>query len=99
MSRSCRKCFSMDEGCQEEAQKKGREEGEVDEGSEEREMRQEIAQEAVAGIEEKASTQDGAKETAQRTAGERVKQNNWDCSQIENEEEEETGRREGDGTG
>ena len=60
-------------------------------------MRQEIAQEAVAGIEEKASTQDGAKETAQRTAGERVKQKNLDCSQIENEEEE-TGRREGDGT-
>ena len=40
-------------------------------------MRQEIAQEAVAGIEEKASTQDGAKETAQRTAGERVKQKIW----------------------
>ena len=67
---------------------KGREEGKVDEGSGEREMRQEIAQEVVAGIKEKASAQDDAKATAQRTAGQRVKQN-WDCSKVGNEEEEE----------
>ena len=42
----------------------------------------------VAGIHEKASAHDDAKATACRTAGQSVKQN-WDCSQIENEEEEE----------
>ena len=79
----------MEEGCQAEAQKeKGREEVELDEGSEEREIRSEIAQEAVAGIKEKASAHDDAKATAQRAAGQSVEQN-WDCSQIENEEEEE----------
>ena len=52
-----------------------------------------IAQEVVAGIKKKASAQD-AKATAQRTAGQRVKQN-WDCSQIENEEEEEEEERMG----
>ena len=62
---------------------KGREEGEAGEGS-----RQEIAQEVVAGIKEKASAQDDTKATAQRTSGQRVKQS-WDCSQIDNEEEEE----------
>ena len=67
---------------------KDREEGEADEGNEERENGQEIAQEVVVGIKEKASAPDDAKATAQRTAGQRVKQN-WDCSQIENEEEEE----------
>ena len=67
---------------------KGREEGDVDENSEERQIRNEIAQEVVAGIKEKASAHDDAKATAQRTAGQRVKQN-WDCSHIENEEEEE----------
>ena len=40
----------------------------------------------VVGINEKASVHNGAKATAQRTAGQSVKQN-WDCSQIENEEE------------
>ena len=41
----------------------------------------------VAGIKEKASAHD-AEVTAQRTAGQSVKQN-WVCSQVENEEEEE----------
>ena len=53
-----------------------------------------IAQEVVAGIKKKASAQDDAKATAQRTAGQRVKQN-WHCSQIENEEEEEEEERMG----
>ena len=39
-------------------------------------------------IKEKASAQEDAKATAQRKAGQSVKQH-WDCSQIENEEEEE----------
>ena len=42
----------------------------------------------LAGIKEKERARDDAKATAQRTAVQRVKQN-WDCSQIENEEEEE----------
>ena len=54
---------------------KGREEGEADEGSEERKIGHEIAQEVVAGIKEKASAHDDAKATAQRTAGQGVKQN------------------------
>ena len=69
-------------------EEKGREEGEVDEGSGERKIRLAIAQEVVAGIKEKAGAHDDAKATAQGTAGQSVKPN-WDCSQIENEEEEE----------
>ena len=42
----------------------------------------------VASIKEEASAQEDAKSTAQRTVGQKVKQN-WDCSQIENEEDEE----------
>ena len=56
--------------------------------SEEREIRNEIAQEVVAGIKEKARAHDGAKAIANRAAWQSVKQN-WDCSQIESEEEEE----------
>ena len=65
---------------------KGREEGELDEDSEERKNWNEIAQEVVAGIKEKASAHDDAKATAKRTAGRSVKQN-WDCSQIEKEDQ------------
>ena len=67
---------------------KGREEKEEEEDSRERRIRSEIAQEVVAGIKEKASAHEDAKSTAQRAAGQGVKQN-WDCSQIETEEEEE----------
>ena len=49
-------------------------------------IRSEVAQGVVAGIKEKASALDGDKETTQRTVGQRVMRN-WDCSQIENEEE------------
>ena len=73
---------------------KGTNEGEVHEDSGERSVRNDIAQEVVAGIKERASALDDAKATAQRTAGQRVKQT-CDCSQIENEEEEESWR-EGD---
>ena len=41
----------------------------------------------VAGVKKEASGHEDAKPTAQRTVGQSVKQN-WDCSQIENEEEE-----------
>ena len=66
---------------------RGREEGEVDEDSEERKDTNEIALEVVAGIKEKASVHVDAKATAQGTSGQTVKQH-WDCSQIVNEEEE-----------
>ena len=49
-----------------------------------KEIGKEIAQEVVAGIKEMPSAQNDVKDTAQRTAGQRVKQH-WDCSQIENE--------------
>ena len=67
---------------------KGREEEESDEGREERKNRSDIAQEVVASIKEVASAQEDAKSIAQRTVGQSVKQD-WDCSHIENEEEEE----------
>ena len=67
---------------------KGREEGELDEGKEERRNKSEIAQEVVAGIKEKAGVHEDAKGNAQRTAGQSAKQN-WICPQIENEKEEE----------
>ena len=47
----------------------------------------EIAREVVAGIKDKASAHDDAKATAQKTAGQRVKQN-WECPEIGNEEED-----------
>ena len=71
--------------CTEEA---GRENEKAEEHCGERRIRNEIAQEVVAGIKEKASAHEDAKSTAQRTAGQSVLQN-WDCSQIEDEEEEE----------
>ena len=51
-------------------------------------MRYEIVQKVVADIEKKARAQVDAKPTAQRTVGQNVMQN-WDCSHIENEEEDE----------
>ena len=67
----------------------GREVEEEVEGSEERKIRQEIAQEVVAGIKEMASAHDDAKATAQRTVGEEE-------TEKEEEEEKEKG---GDGGG
>ena len=70
---------------------KGREEEEADKDSAERRIRNEIAQEVVADIKEKASALDGVKEAAQRSVGQSIMRS-WDCSQIENEEEEESWR-------
>ena len=64
------------------------EQEEEEKDSRERQVRYGIAQELVAGIKEKADVHEDAKSTAQRTVGQSVKQS-WDCSQIENEEEEE----------
>ena len=50
---------------------KSREEGELDEYSEKREIRKEIAQVVVAGIKEKASMHDGDKEVVQTTSWEK----------------------------
>ena len=68
---------------------KGREEGQVDEDGEERRIRGQIVQEAVAGIKVKASVHDGEKNDVKRPV-EQSFMRSWDCSQIENEEEEES---------
>ena len=73
---------------------KGREEGEVDEDGEERRIRGQIVQEVVAGIKEKVSVHDGEKSDVKRPV-EQSFMRSWDCSQIENEEDEESWR-EGD---
>ena len=67
--------------------------GREEEEEEEKDSREilvgyEIVQEVVAIIQEKAGGHEDAKSTAQRAAGQIVKQS-WVCSQIENEEEEE----------
>ena len=51
-------------------------------------IRSGIAQEVVSGIKKKASALDGAKEAAQRSVEQSVMRS-WDCSQIENDDEEE----------
>ena len=73
---------------------KGREEGKVDEEGEERGIRGQIVQEVVAGIKEKVSVHDGEKDDV-KGPFEQSFMRSWDCSQIENEEEEESWR-EGD---
>ena len=70
---------------------KGREEGVVDEDGEGRRIRGQIVQEVVAGTKEKESVHDGNKVAVQRPVGECVVRR-WDCSQIDNEEEEESWR-------
>ena len=70
------------------AKERGREDEEEEENGRERKVRYETAQEVVAGIKEKAVVHEDAKSTAQRTVRQSDKQS-WDCSQIENEEEEE----------
>ena len=51
-------------------------------------MSNESTQEVLANIKEEANAQENAESTAQRTVGKSVKQN-WDCSQVEEEEDEE----------
>ena len=76
----------MEEGCQEGAQKR-----EVDEDGEERRIRGQIVQDVVAGITEKVSVHDGGKDDVKRPV-EQSFMRSWDCSQIENEEEQESWR-------
>ena len=73
---------------------KGREEGEVNEDGEDRRIMGQIVQEVVAGIKEKVSVHDGDENDVKRPVELSFKRS-WDCSQIENEEEEESWR-EGD---
>ena len=63
---------------------KGREEGEEDEAGEERRIRGQFVQGVVAGIKEKVSD---VKRPVEQSF-----MRSWDCSQIENEEEEESWR-------
>ena len=76
------------------AKEKGKEEGEVSEDGGERRIRSQIAQDVSEGIKEKVSVHDGIKKAVQRKTGQSFMRS-WDCSQIENEEEEESWR-EGD---
>ena len=80
----------VEEGCLEGAQKrKGRDGGEVVEGGEERRIRCHIVKEVVARIQENVSKDDGAKNDVKRPVGQSFMRS-WDCSSIENEEEEES---------
>ena len=56
-----------------------REEEEEEKDGRGRQVRNEIVQEVVAGIKEKAGVHENAKSTAQRTVGQGVTQS-WDCS-------------------
>ena len=60
---------------------KGREEGGEDEGSEERSGRNHIIKEVIKGIQKKAENE------GKKTLGPDLMRS-WDCSQIENEEED-----------
>ena len=63
----------MEEDCQEGTQKeKCREKGEVDEGGEERRIRDHIAKEVVAGIQQKVSMDDDVKNNVKRPGGQRL---------------------------
>ena len=70
---------------------KCKEEGEVNEDGGERKIRSQIAQVVVAGIKEMVRVHDGEKDDVKRPA-EQSFMRSWDCSQIENEEEEESWR-------
>ena len=73
---------------------KGREEVEANEGSEDRRIKSQIIQEVAAGIQEKVIMHDGVKNNVKRPVEQSFMQS-WDCSHIENEEENESWR-EGD---
>ena len=70
---------------------KRREEEEAEEACREGQVRKEIVQEVVAGIKEKVSVHDGEKNDVRRQVEQSFMQS-WDCSQIENEEEEKSWR-------
>ena len=91
-SRRCRRCclLTVEERLPGRSTKEeDKEEGEVDEDGGERRIRSRIAQEVVEGIKEKVSVHGGIRKEEQSFM------RSWDCSQIENEEEEESWR-EGD---
>ena len=69
---------------------KGWEEGEEDEGSEEGRVRNGIIEEVIEGIQKKV-IDESAENKEKRTGGPDLMRS-WDCSQIENEEEEESGQ-------
>ena len=74
-------------------EERGREEEEEEEDSRERPVRYETAQKKW--LRAKAGVHEEAKSIAQRTLGQSVKQS-WDCSQIENEEDEDEDWQKGD---
>ena len=85
MSGSCRRGGRLPGRNTEEA---GRKEEEEKEEHGQRNIRYEIAEKMVESIKLKAGRYENSKLTSQRTFGQNVKQD-WDCSQVGNEEEEE----------
>ena len=67
---------------------KGREEGEEDEDTGLKRIRNEIAHEVVTGIRDRTGPHEEAETSAQRTVVQSLMRS-WDRSQIENDEEEE----------
>ena len=67
-------------------EEKGRKEGEEDEGSEERRVRNEIIKEVIQGI-QKVDVDEGVENEGKRIGRQDLMQR-WDGSQVENEEEE-----------
>ena len=67
---------------------------EANEGSEDRRIKSQMIQEVAAGIQEKVIVHDGVKNNVKRPVEQSFMQS-WDCSHIENEEENESWR-EGD---
>ena len=92
MSRIClwRCLATVEEGCEEEAQKEKVEKKRRKRRTVEKEESgmKSLKKLLRASRREKASAHEDANSTAQKAAGQSVKQN-WDCSQIETEEEEE----------
>ena len=69
-------------------EEKGREEGEEGEESEQRQEKNEIRKEVI-GSSQKMAFEESCKNEGKRTGGQNPIQR-WDCSQIENDEEEES---------
>ena len=88
MNRRCqRRCLASVKAGR-STKERGREEEEEEEDCKERQVKNEIAQEVVATIKKKAGAPEDAKPTSQRTVGQKLRQY-WDCSKIEDRDEEE----------
>ena len=90
-SKNCQKCHMEKSGGRlpgRGTEEKGGEEGEEDEGSEERRVRNETVKEVIEGM-QKMNVDGSVGNQGKRVGGQDLKQRR-DCSQVENEEEEES---------